>query len=148
MCSDSRPCVRACRCPSQTSILECFTALHVQYSEDGQVDLPECAFLRGYTAILLGLLIKDDVSNQTIVVSALPGISPSDKIKSLITHCHAFLDLYNDTMPVLSSNSDSPPVTPEAGNREATGRHRATCDKRGEEIARSVLASLETLYAT
>lgn len=120
--------------------------LHVQYSDNPQDDAPECAFLRGYTAILLGLLIKDDPSNQTIVMSSLPGTSPSDRIKSLITHCHSFLDLYNDTM--VSPSSDSPRSTPEVVTHEATGRHRATWDRKGEEIARSVITSLEILCDT
>jgi len=146
ICPGSRLCVRACRCPGQKSILECFTTLHVQYSDNCQDDLPECAFLRGYTAILLGLLMKDDRSNQTIVTSTLPGASRSDKIKSLITHCHSFLDFCNDTIPLPSS--DSPRVTPEVVAREVSGRHRATWDKKGEEIARSVLSSLEMLCDT
>ncbi|KAI9568680.1 hypothetical protein HD554DRAFT_2097289 [Boletus coccyginus] len=146
MCPGSRLCVRACRCPGQKSVLECFTTLHVQYSGDYQDDPPECAFLRGYTAILLGLLMKDDRSNQTIVMSTLPGASRSDKIKSLITHCHSFLDFCNDTVPLPSS--DSPRVTPEVVAGEASGRHRATWDKKGGEIARSVISSLEMLCDT
>ncbi|KAF8137030.1 hypothetical protein EV363DRAFT_1156822 [Boletus edulis] len=142
-CPGSRLCVRACRCLGQKSVLGCFTMLHVQYSDNHQDDPPERAFLRGYTAILLGLLMKDDPSNQTIVMSTLPGITPSDKIKSLISHCHSFLDLYNDTIPLPSS--DSPRATPEAPSHEASGRHRATWDKQGEQIARSVIASLEIL---
>ena len=146
MCRRSRLCIRACRCPGQKSILECFTTLHVQYSNNRQDDPPECAFLRGYTAILLGLLMKDDPSNQTIVMSALPGNSPSDRIKSLISHCHSFLDLYNDTIPLPSS--DSPHAAPEAITHEASGRHGVTWDKKGEEIAQSVIVSLEILCNT
>ncbi|KAG6379770.1 hypothetical protein JVT61DRAFT_10307 [Boletus reticuloceps] len=142
-CPGSRLCVRACRCLGQKSVLGCFTMLHVQYSDNHQDDPPERAFLRGYTAILLGLLMKDDPSNQTIVMSTLPGITSSDKIKSLISHCHSFLDLYNDTIPLPSSNS--PRATPEAPSHEVSGRHRATWDKQGEQIARSVIASLEIL---
>lgn len=145
-CPRSHLCARVCRCPGQKSILECFTTLHAQYSDDQQDDPPECAFLRGYTAILLGLLIKDDASNQTIVLSTLPGTSPSDRIKTLITHCNSFLDLYNDTVPLPSS--DSPRATSEGVTHEATDRHRATWDKRGEDIARSVIASLEILCDT
>ena len=145
-CVGSRLCVRACQCPGQKSVLECFVTLHLQYSDNGPDEPPECAFLRGYTAILLGLLMKDDSSNQTIVMSTLPGASPSDRIKSLITHCHAFLDLYNDTLPLPSS--DSPRATPEVGAHEASGRRRATWDKKGEEIARSVITSLEILCDT
>lgn len=146
MCPGSRLCVRSCRCSGQKSVLECFTMLHVQCSDNRQDDPPECAFLRGYTAILLGLLIKDDRSNQTIVMSSLPGTSSSDRIKSLIIHCHSFLDLYNDTM--LLPSSDSPRATPEVIAHEATGCHRATWDKGGEAIARSVIASLEVLCNT
>jgi hypothetical protein len=146
MCPGSRLCVRACRCPGQKSVLECFTTLHGQYSDNCQDDPPECAFLRGYTAVLLGLLMKDDSSNQTIVMSTLPGTSPSDRIKSLITHCHAFLHLYNDTTPLPSP--DSPRATPEVVTYEASGRQRATWDNKGEEIARSVIASLEILCDT
>lgn len=143
MCPRSRLCVRACRCPDQESILECFTILHAQYSDDHPENPPERAFLRGYTAILLGLLIKDDVSNQTVVLSTLPGTSTSDRIKTLINHCNSFLDLYNDTLPLPSS--DSPRVIPEGATREVTDCHRVTWDKRGEDIARSVIASLEKL---
>ncbi|KAH0834912.1 hypothetical protein J3R83DRAFT_10560 [Lanmaoa asiatica] len=146
LCPGSRLCVRACRCPDQKSVLECFTTLHVQYSENRQDDPPECAFLRGYTAILLGLLMKDDSFNQTTVMSTLPGASPSDRIKSLITHCNSFLDFYNDTM--LLPPSESPRATPEVGTHGPTDRHRVTWDKRGEEIARSVIASLEILIDT
>jgi hypothetical protein len=145
MCRRSRLCVRACRCPGQISVMECFTSLHVQYSDNRPDDPPECTFLRGYTAILLGLLMKDDPSNQTIVMSTLPGTSPSDRIGSLISHCHSFLDLYSDTMPFPSS--DSPRATPEVVTHEA-GHHRVTRDKRGEEIARSVIVSLEMLCDT
>ena len=146
ICSGSRLCVRTCRCAGQKSVLECITALHVQYSDHCQDDPPECAFLRGYTAILLGLLMKDDSSNQTIVISTLPGTSPPGRIKSLITHCRAFLDLYNDTLPLPSP--DSPRATPEEVIHEASGRQRATWDKKGEQTARSVIASLEILCDT
>lgn len=142
-CPRFRMCVRACQCPDQKSILGCFISLHAQYTSDHQDDPPECAFLRGYTAILLGLLIKDDTFNQTIVLSSLPGTSPSDRIKSLITHCNSFLDLYNDAIPLLSS--DVPGVTPEEMTHKTSDRRRARWDKRGEDIARSVIASLETL---
>lgn len=143
MCPGSRPCARACQCPDRKSILECLTSLHVRYSDNRQDDPPECAFLRGYTAILVGLLVKDDPANQSIVMSTLPGVSPSDKIKSLITRCHSFLDFYSDTTP--SPSSDSPRASPEVTTPGASGRHRATWDKKGEQIARSVIASLEII---
>ena len=145
MCPGSRLCVRACQCPDQKSVLECFTILHVQFSNDLEDSSPE-SFLRGFTAILLGLLVKDDPPNQSIVMSMLPGISSSSRIKSLITCCHTFLDLYDDTMALPSS--DAPHGTPEAALYEDSSCHRMAWDRKGKQIAQSVIASLELLCNT
>ncbi|KAF9220721.1 hypothetical protein BS17DRAFT_713477 [Gyrodon lividus] len=141
-CPGTRRCVRACQCPGRQSVLGCLSMAYIQHSDIRENDSPESNFLRGYIAVLLGLLIKDDTVNQTLVLAQLPGRSSFDKIKSLVVHCRSFLDLYNDTATSLSTD-------PEHANlevtEEATERSRTSWDKKGEDIARSVIASLEIL---
>jgi hypothetical protein len=141
-CPGARPCVRACQCPGQQSVLECLSTVYTQYLDVHEKDPPESSFLRGYLAVLLGLLIKDDTANQTLVLAKLLGRSPSDKIGLLVAQCRSFLDLYNGTAASLSA--DSPRASPEFTD-EATDQSRTPWDKRGEEIACSVITSLEML---
>lgn len=103
-------------------------------------DLPQRAFLRGYTAVLLGILIKDGDASRNVVLSALSGETSSAKLRTLVYHCRAFLDLYTQTTASLTGVSDSPSL------QGISPQRKDLWDKTGEEVARGVIASLELLY--
>ncbi|KAI6006937.1 hypothetical protein EDD15DRAFT_9119 [Pisolithus albus] len=138
-CPGNRPCIRACQCPERQSILHCLTMLYVQHTSANEDTPPENVFLRGYTAVLLGILMKGNKASLDVVLAALSGESSSAKLRSLIDHCHAFLDSYKQTMTSLNEGMTS------SGSQDARGRQRGSWDKSGEEIARGVIASLESL---
>lgn len=98
--------------------------LYIQHTVTGEEECPEPVFLRGYIAVLLGLLIKDTPTNLAGVLATLRGESASEKLKSLIHHCRAFVDLYTQT--IASTNSHG-------------------WEKSGVEVARNAITSLELL---
>lgn len=138
-CAGNRPCIRACQCPERQSILHCLTTLYVQHTSTNEDIPPENVFLRGYTAVLLGILMKGNKASLDVVLAALSGESSSAKLRSLIDHCHAFLDSYKQTMTSLNEGITT------SGSQDARGRQKGSWDKSGEEIARGVIASLESL---
>lgn len=130
--------MRACQCTERCTVLRCLTTLYMEHSAS-EDDLPHRAFLRGYTAVLLGILIKDGNASRNVVLSALSGETPSAKLRTLVYHCRAFLDLYTQTAASLIEESDTPSL-------QGTGpRRKDLWDKTGEEVARGVIASLELL---
>lgn len=131
--------MRACQCTERCTVLRCLTTLYMEHSacED---DLPQRAFLRGYTAVLLGILIKDGDAGRNVVLSALSDDASSAKLRTLVYHCRAFLDLYTQTTASLTGVSDSPSL------QGISPQRKDLWDKTGEEVARGVIASLELLY--
>ncbi|KAI6006297.1 hypothetical protein F5J12DRAFT_940073 [Pisolithus orientalis] len=141
-CPGNRPCIRACQCSERQSILRCLTALYVQHTSTHEDSPPENVFLRGYTAVLLGILIKGNKASLDVVLAALSAESSSAKLRSLICHCHAFLDSYKQTMTSLNEGTTS------LASRDSRDRRKGSWDKSGEEIARGVIASLESLCSS
>ncbi|KAI6132533.1 hypothetical protein EDD16DRAFT_414525 [Pisolithus croceorrhizus] len=138
-CPGNRSCIRACQCPERQSILHGLTALYVQHTSTDEDTPPENVFLRGYTAVLLGILMKGNKASLDVVLVALSGESSSAKLRSLICHCHTFLDSYKQTATSLNEGITS------SGSQDSRGRQNGSWDKSGEEIARGVIASLESL---
>ncbi|KAI5990364.1 hypothetical protein EDC04DRAFT_2814658 [Pisolithus marmoratus] len=122
-CPGNRSCIRACQCSERQSILHCLTALYVQHTSISEDAPPENVFLRGYTAVLIGILIKGNTASLNVVLAALSGESSSSKLRSLIYHCHMFLDSYKQT----------------------GDRRKGSWDKSGEEVVRGAIVSLESL---
>ena len=60
-------------------------------------DLPQRALVCGYTAALLGILIKDNDASGNVVLSALSG----DKLRTLVYHCRVSLDQGYNIMTVV-----------------------------------------------
>lgn len=139
-CPGSGRCMRACQCIERCTVLRCLTTLYMEHSAN-EADLPHRAFLRGYTAVLLGILIKDSSTSRNVVLSALSGETSSAKLRTLVYHCRAFLDLYEQTAASLTAGSSTPPT-------EIRPRRQGSWDKTGEEVARGVIASLELLCNT
>lgn len=141
-CPGNRPCIRACQCSERQSILRCLTALYVQHTSTHEDSPPENVFLRGYTAVLLGILIKGNKASLDVVLAALSAESSSVKLRSLICHCHAFLDSYKQTVTSLNEGTTS------LASLDSRDRRKGSWDKSGEEIARGVIASLESLCSS
>ncbi|KAH7911177.1 hypothetical protein BJ138DRAFT_1007185 [Hygrophoropsis aurantiaca] len=135
-CSGTRLCVKTCQCSDQRSVLECLTLVYLEHRKSHNDHTPESSFLRGYIAVLLGLLIQDCPRNQPFVFALLDGRSLRGKLKSLIDDSRAFAQLYADLTVQLSTadegdDDESTKKTPERS--------------RGEDIAAGVIASLEAL---
>ncbi|KAL4073495.1 hypothetical protein J3A83DRAFT_4091097, partial [Scleroderma citrinum] len=136
-CPGNGQCMRACQCAERSTVLHCLTTLYVEHGAN-EDDLPQRAFLRGYTAVLLGILIKDNTASRNVVLAALAGETLSAKLRTLVLHCRTFLDLYTQTATFLTAESSSPP-------QEIKTQRKGSWDKTGEEVAREVIASLELL---
>ncbi|KAH7882443.1 hypothetical protein F5I97DRAFT_1816896, partial [Phlebopus sp. FC_14] len=142
-CSGARTCIRVCQCPDQQPILQCLSALYAQYLTASENDPPESNFLRGYLSVLLGLLIMDSPASRTMVLASLSGRSRSDKLGSLSGHCRSFLNLYIETTSLLAGSPRASPEIPFENDLRTN-----SWSKRGEDIARRVIASLEVLCDT
>ncbi|KAI6045358.1 hypothetical protein EDC04DRAFT_3137273 [Pisolithus marmoratus] len=138
-CPGNRSCIWACQCSKRQSILYCLTELYVQHTSISEDAPPENSFLRGYTAVLIGILIKGNTASLNVVLPALPGESSSSKLRSLIYHCHTFLDSYKQTGTSLNEGTIS------SGSRDPRDRRKGSWDKSGEEVVRGVIVSLESL---
>ncbi|KAH7921560.1 hypothetical protein BV22DRAFT_1198121 [Leucogyrophana mollusca] len=136
-CSSTRLCVRSCQCSDQRSILECLVLVYLQHSDAHEEHTPDNSFLRGYIAVLVGLLVQDSPRNQSLVFAALSGGSLRQKISSLIEHSRTFIELYADLAVQLS--------TADTSESDELGKESAPVRTRGEDIARGVVACLESL---
>jgi hypothetical protein len=101
-CPNKRSCVQACSCPQRISALKCLVYIYLQHhkgSPEGEVD----PVIRGYIAILFGLLMRDNIFNQEMLLSALPGSTNRAKLAPLVETAQEFLELYSEVMMRMAS---------------------------------------------
>lgn len=102
-CSGKRNCLQACRCLRHVTALDCLARVYTQQSSGRADGDPGENFLRGHTAVLLGLLMRDSKPNQKIILSALPESSNRRKLSSLANQAREFVTFYAELATRLSA---------------------------------------------
>ncbi|CAG8514768.1 5325_t:CDS:10 [Paraglomus occultum] len=78
-CPGSYACLRGCTCSSRESAVSCLVDLY-NYQLERETNQTDDNIVAAYMAVLLGLLIKDNKSNQDVILSRLPNHSVSSLI--------------------------------------------------------------------
>ena len=137
-CIGTRPCARRCSCRDPPTLLEGLAQLYVQARSslpsdaDAEEDSPrtlEQRFVRGYVAVLLGVLVQQDDASERIVLSALQSTMGGPPATVLANDCRVFVELYQQVNAQL--------VKPSSGSGE--GSPGAADEGGGEEIAREAI---------
>jgi len=146
-CAGKRGCIRACRCPSSVSALECLALVYVQHckSED-HMDV----VVRGHMAVLFGLLMEDCPRNQDILLRALPGSSRRSKLNALIGNATEFTRFYVEFTKRVSAAVNTQEGEEEESERVEAHTGDSSVDKilrdtKGETVAKNVISFLEQL---
>jgi hypothetical protein len=107
--------------------------------------------IQGHTAVLFGLLMRDNPENQTSILNMLPGDTNKQKLAVLVDTAREFVDFYGEVMARVAR-----------GRKEADGIGESQVtevdeedydfvedgfivDDSGERTARDVVAFLELL---
>lgn len=107
--------------------------------------------VQGHTAVLFGLLMKDNLQNQTTILGMLPGDSNKQKLAVLVDTAREFVDFYEEVMARVAKGwergcgvegSQVTEVDEEGRDHNDEG---FIVDDGGERTARDVVAFLELL---
>lgn len=100
-------------------------------------------------AVLFGLLMQNNPRNQHLLISALPGESPRQRLDSLIENARDFTTFYLDFAKKVaeSQTQDREDVEADEGASSVWGANigRVLRDTKGEAVAKDVITFLEDL---
>lgn len=106
--------------------------------------------IQGHTAVLFGLLMRDNSQNQTSILGMLPGDTNKQKLGLLIDTAREFVEFYGEVMARIArerkragiEGSQATEIDEEEGDHVDEG---FIVDNSGEKTARNVVAFLELL---
>jgi len=112
---------------------------------------PGANFLCGHIAVLLGLLMRDNKANQTVLLTALPGSSTRRKLASLAEQAREFVTFYAElairlSIAVAAKDKDDKEDGILMPHSNDTKVDRMVGDGNGN-VAREVISFLESLSA-
>jgi hypothetical protein len=147
-CIGKRSCIKACQCSQRISAIDCLVQVYMQQTKGSDID-PGANFLRGHIAVLLGLLMRDNKTNQKVLLAALPGSSNRKKIASLAEQAREFVTFYAELAVRLASamsakDRDSEENGGSAPRSDDYEVERMVGDGNGN-VAREIVSFLETL---
>ncbi|KZT20915.1 hypothetical protein NEOLEDRAFT_810139 [Neolentinus lepideus HHB14362 ss-1] len=149
-CPLRRPCVFSCTCPDRISGVQCLSSLfpashhstnrNVKVEEDEEADEDiGIQFLHGHLAILLGLLMQDNLANQALILGRSD--FGSSVLDSIIKNGHHLVGLHAEIEKRVSRGSGSDDEANGEGVKGSAGE--STMSTMHE--ARHVISFLETL---
>jgi len=107
--------------------------------------------IRGYTAVLFGLLMRDNLENQTSILGMLPGYTNKQKLVVLVDTAREFVECYEEVMARVARGRERGDGIEESQATEVDEEANAhveegfVIDDSGERTARDVVAFLELL---
>jgi hypothetical protein len=107
--------------------------------------------IQGHTAVLFGLLMRDNLENQTSILGMLPGDSNKQKLAVLVDTAREFVGFYGEVMARVARGRRGGDEIEESQATEVDERDDVDVDEgfvpddSGEKTARDVVAFLELL---
>ena len=107
--------------------------------------------IQGHTAVLFGLLMRDNLENQTSVLGMLPGDTNKQKLAVLVDTAREFVEFYGEVMARVSRGQGRRDGIGESQTAEVDEEDNTQVDEgfvvddSGEKTARDVVAFLELL---
>ena len=157
-CLGRRGCTRACHCPNRATALSSLLAIFLGHrNKQSEPDADDAGnemepIIQGHTAVLFGLLMRDNLENQTSVLGMLPGDTNKQKLAVIVDTAREFVEFYGEVMAKVSrgqgrgdgiEESQATEVDEEQGNAQLD--EGFVVDGSGEKTARDVVAFLELL---
>ena len=157
-CSGRRGCTRACHCPNRATALYSLLAIFLDHRDkQSELDADDAGnemepIIQGHIAVLFGLLMRDNLENQTSVLGMLPGDTNKQKLAVLVDTAREFVEFYGEVMARVSrgqgrgdgiEESQATEIDEEENNVQVD--EGFVVDDSGEKTARDVVAFLELL---
>ena len=108
--------------------------------------------IQGHTAVLFGLLMRDNLKNQRSILDALPGDTNEQKLTILVNTAREFVEFYGEVMARVARGRKEGDGVAESQvtevDEEESDLHvdeGFVVDDSGEKTARDVVAFLELL---
>ena len=148
-CRGSAECIRTCCCDNRSSMLHCLTFVYAQLHGAGDHGDATLDFLRGHLAVLFGLLMQNNPTNQEELLKSLPGSSDSAKLHTLLGQAREFLAVYADFRSRLFATAGWC-LSEEDVLFMSVVRHvdHITEDRQAEKVAHDVIILLAALCET
>ena len=108
--------------------------------------------IQGHTAVLFGLLMRDNLENQRSILSMLPGDTDKQKLAVLVDTAREFVEFYGEVMARVARGrergdeiEESQATEVDEEQEDAHVDEGFVVDDGGEKTARDVVAFLELL---
>jgi hypothetical protein len=107
--------------------------------------------IQGHTAVLFGLLMRDNPENQTSILAMLPGDTNKQKLSVLVGTAREFVEFYGEVMARVARGRKRGDKIEESQTTEVDEEEDDWADEgfivddSGEKTARDVVAFLELL---
>ena len=108
--------------------------------------------IQGHTAVLFGLLMRDNLENQTSILDMLPGDTNKQKLAVLVDTAREFVEFYGEVMARVARGQERGDGIEESQATEVDDQEDNfqvdegfAVDDIGEKTARDVVAFLELL---
>ena len=157
-CPGGRGCTRYCHCPNRTTALSSLLAIFLDHRNNQyQPDVDDAGnemepIIRGYTAVLFGLLMRDNLKNQTSILGTLAGDTNRQKLGVLVDTAREFVEFYGEVMARVAKGreggsgvGESQATEVNEGDDVIDVDESFVVDDSGEKTARDVVAFLELL---
>ena len=157
-CPGKRGCTRSCHCPKRATALSSLLAIFLDHrSNQSKTDADDSGnemepIIQGYTAVLFGLLMRDNLKNQTSILGMLPGDTNKRKLAVLVDTAREFVECYEEVMTRVGRGRERGDGVEESQatevDEEEVDAHIDEgffIDDSGERTARDVVAFLELL---
>ena len=156
-CPGRRSCIQSCRCSNRATALSSLLSIFLSHrnrqskSETDDADYEMEPIVQGHTAVLFGLLMQDNLQNQTSILDMLPGDTNEQKLSILVETAREFVEFYGEVMARVArgrkwrggiEESQAINIAEEENVQVDEG---LVVDDSGETTARDVVAFLELL---
>lgn len=109
--------------------------------------------IQGHTAVLFGLLMRDNLENQTFILDILPGDTNKQKLDAIVETAREFVEFYGEVMVRVARGRKRGGEIEESQATELDEENECVdedfiIDDGGEKTARDVVAFLDLLSSS
>ena len=156
-CPGRPSCIRRCHCSDRATALSSLLFIFLNHQnnqskpETDETDHEMEPIIQGHTAVLFGLLMRDNLQNQTSILDMLPGGTNKQKLGILVDTAREFVEFYGDVMARVARGRKGGDTVEESQVTEVDEEENDHVDENyivddsGERTARDVVAFLELL---
>jgi len=156
-CPERRSCIRSCHCSDRATALSSLLSIFHNHrdnqskSEADDMGHEMGPIIQGHTAVLFGLLMRDNLQNQTSILGMLPGGTNKQKLDVIVDTAREFVEFYGEVMARVARGRKGGDGIEESQLTEIDEGENGDVDEgfivddSGERTARDVVAFLELL---